>query len=187
MTLSLFSKSAPRAGARFSPCRTWRYEFWRCWSDDTRSVAVFCGVNPSTADETREDPTCRRDIAFAKRMGHGRMIKVNLFAYAGPRSTEPLSLLDEPDPVGPENDMALLSAAKATGATFIACWGSHRKSKALTDLVRRRALRVTEMLLDHGIAMFCFGRNGDGMPKHTLYLPSTTALSVFEGAQETGT
>ena len=47
---SLFPESS---GATFSPCRRYRYTLWRQW--DERPPATFIMLNPSTADETRDD------------------------------------------------------------------------------------------------------------------------------------
>ncbi|MCB9902553.1 MAG: DUF1643 domain-containing protein, partial [Planctomycetes bacterium] len=45
-----------RSTATFSPCRTYRYSLTRIW-DDAAPVCGFILLNPSTADETRNDPT----------------------------------------------------------------------------------------------------------------------------------
>ena len=71
--------------AVFSPCRTYRYALSRVWAAD-KPYALFIGLNPSTADETLDDPTIRRCIDFAKRWGYGGLVMANLFAY---RATEP--------------------------------------------------------------------------------------------------
>lgn len=55
--------------ARFSSCQNYRYSLWRTWSGllpNSRGYAMFVGLNPSTADETNDDPTIRRCMAFAK-------------------------------------------------------------------------------------------------------------------------
>jgi hypothetical protein len=42
---------------------------------------MFIGLNPSTADETNNDPTIRRCIGFAQTWGYGAVCVTNLFAY----------------------------------------------------------------------------------------------------------
>ena len=49
-------------------------------------LILFIGLNPSTADETKNDPTIRRCINFAKDWGYGGVMIANLFAF---RSTSP--------------------------------------------------------------------------------------------------
>lgn len=68
MALSLFPRLEVNKGATFSPCRTYRYDLWRKWSD-TNPPLVVIGLNPSTADERRDDPTIRRCISFARKWG----------------------------------------------------------------------------------------------------------------------
>src|SRR5881409_728405 len=69
----------------FSPCRTYRYTLWRHWAEGT-GRAMFVCLNPSTADETEDDPTLRRCMAYAKHWGFRAVCMTNLFAY---RATRP--------------------------------------------------------------------------------------------------
>lgn len=99
----------------FSEDRAFRYTLWREWDVDSltgcaddlphgHQFAQFIGLNPSTADETRDDPTIRRCIGFAKLWGYGALCMTNLFAF---RATKPRDMRQAADPIGPEN-MALL-------------------------------------------------------------------------------
>ena len=54
-----------KRGAILSRNRLYRYVLWREW-DARKGTCVFIGLNPSTADETVDDPTLRRCINFAK-------------------------------------------------------------------------------------------------------------------------
>lgn len=87
---------AVQRDAHLSPCRRYRYALWRRWGDGPH--AMFIGLNPSTADETADDPTIRRCIAFARAWGYGALCMANLFAY---RATQPADMLAQDDPVGP--------------------------------------------------------------------------------------
>lgn len=141
--------------ADFSPCRTWRYTLWRRW-DDSKSFAQFIGLNPSTADETQDDPTVRRCINFAKAWGFGGMCMTNLFGF---RATDPRDMKRVADPVGPENDRWLREIAGSAGVV-VAAWGCHgthlsRDRKVLAFLPQVSILALTK----------------DGHPKHPLYLP----------------
>ena len=68
MTLdSILADKSLQTGAEFSECRTWRYVLWRRWGwHGFAKQVMFIGLNPSTADETDDDPTIRRCIRFAK-------------------------------------------------------------------------------------------------------------------------
>ena len=74
--------------AELSPDGVYRYKLSRIWAPDI-PPALFIMLNPSTADANQDDPTIRRCIAFAKRLGHGGLLVGNLFAL---RSTNPARL-----------------------------------------------------------------------------------------------
>lgn len=71
--------------ASFSPCRKHRFELSRVWDASLPKLMVI-GLNPSTADETEDDPTIRRCMAFARRERLGGLLMVNMFSL---RSTNP--------------------------------------------------------------------------------------------------
>lgn len=145
--------------ARFSPCRRYRYSLWRNWHGlltNANGYAMFVGLNPSTADETNDDPTIRRCIAFAQAWGYEGLCMTNLFAF---RATAPTEMMRANDPVGPDNDRTLRELAAAAGVV-IAAWGVHgtygnRHTVVRTMLPRLHYLRLTK----------------DGHPGHPLYLP----------------
>lgn len=150
----------------FSPCRAYRYTLWREWAHEElfrgpRSISfvMFVGLNPSTADETNDDPTIRRCIDFARRWGFGALCMMNLFAY---RATQPQDMKAQPDPVGPKNDFWLKEAALGADL-IIAAWGKHGAH-------RGRANAVLDMLP----GVHCLRQNKDGSPEHPLYIPGET-------------
>src|SRR3954454_5135391 len=88
--------AAEGSSAYLSPCRTWRYSLTRTITDPDESccrpkggTVTFVGLNPSTADETLDDPTTRRCVRFARDWGFNRLKMVNLYAY---RATKPNDL-----------------------------------------------------------------------------------------------
>ena len=56
--LKLLELETMNSGADFSPCRKYRYKLWRIW-DETLPLAMFIGLNPSTADEVKDDNTVK--------------------------------------------------------------------------------------------------------------------------------
>ena len=115
--LLLFNDETQSGSAIFSSCRKYRYILWRRWAVDCNAnYAMFVGLNPSTADETDDDPTIRRCIRFAKSWGYSGLCMANLFAY---RATDPKDMLVATGPVGVENDKYLLEYAKIVSAICI--------------------------------------------------------------------
>jgi hypothetical protein len=143
--------------AKLSNCRTYRYELWRVW-DESKPYVVFIGLNPSTADETNDDPTIRRCINFATSWGFGGLCMANLFAY---RATKPENMKKSPNPIGDKNNETLLLLAQHAGL-IIGAWGNHgtflnRSNEIRSLLPELRALKI----------------NKSGEPAHPLYLKST--------------
>lgn len=150
-------------GADISPCGLYRYSLWREW-DDRLLRCVFVGLNPSTADGERDDPTIRRCIRFARDWGFGGLWMANLYAY---RATDPRVLTEAVgagiDPVGPTNDQTLLTLAQNAGCT-VAAWGAwhgpdpHRPA-AVMDLIG---------------GLHILGLTKKGEPRHPLYMAAAT-------------
>jgi hypothetical protein len=149
------------AGALFSRCRRWRYLLWRCW-DESRPVANFLMLNPSTADEHKLDPSCTRARNYAERWGFGAVVITNIFGW---RSTDPRVLTLVENPIGQANDRAIVKAAKA--ARLVVCaWGNHGEHLG-------RGGEVARMLRKHDIELTALRLNDAGHPAHPLYLPGS--------------
>ena len=67
------------SGARFSAGRRYRYTLWRVW-EPALGCCNFLMLNPSTADESTNDPTIERCQRRAQRWGYGGLVVTNLFA-----------------------------------------------------------------------------------------------------------
>jgi hypothetical protein len=149
--------------AEFSPCRKWRYTLTRLW-DREKPLVMFIGLNPSTADERKNDPPVRRCLGFSRDWeGYGGLLMTNIFAF---RATDPKVMKAEKDPVGPENDKWLLHSADRAGIV-VAAWGTHGVHRDREDQIR---------LLFKGRRLMCLGKTKAGHPKHPLYLPKETSL-----------
>lgn len=154
-----------------SKARTYRYLLTRIW-DPTIAPAVFLMLNPSTADAMEDDATIRRlahpKTGFARRMGAGGLVVVNLFALC---STDPRALRHHPDPVGPLND-AFIRQATDRASTVVAAWGA-------AGVEHGRGARVAEVLRGRRVPLHCLGQTSTGQPRHPLYLPSGAALEPY--------
>lgn len=157
--------SAPKSEAGpaiFDLTRSYRYTLTRVW-DRSKPTVAFIGLNPSTADESRLDPTLRRCLRFSNDWGYGSFVMLNLFAF---RSTDPMAMKRAPSPVGPENDRHL-KVYTASADLTVACWGTH-------GCYNRRDEIVKIFLREWGVNVHHLGLTLAGCPKHPLYLPSTT-------------
>jgi hypothetical protein len=151
-------------GAIFSDCRTWRYLLWRTWG--AGPLLLVIGLNPSTADETQDDPTIRRCIGFARDCGYKGLLMTNLFAL---RATHPIELRTHADPVGPaNNDWLIQSAAQvhAEAGMVLCAWGVH-------STWQQRGASMRSTLTAMQIPLWHLGLTQGQHPRHPLYLPHT--------------
>jgi hypothetical protein len=149
-------------GAVFSRCGAWRYLLWRLPHPNAKIVGMGL-LNPSRADETRDDPTIRQCRARARQAGLGGLIVWNLFAF---RATFPADLKRALDPVGPDNDAAISLALVLSRRTILA-WGVHGAYLGREQAVLARCASADVAVL---------GLTADGHPRHPLYLPRATRL-----------
>lgn len=151
-------------GAIVSTCGQYRYALWRRWSRRGKLLMVI-GLNPSTADASRDDPTIRRLVRYAADWGMSGLLMGNLFAF---RSTYPGGLWAPGDPVGPQNDAWLLRM-KAEADLILGAWGMH----ACFDL--NRTLSVLKLFPN----LSCLGITANGHPRHPLRLSATLQPQPF--------
>lgn len=160
-------------GAEFSPCRAWRYSLWRRWPGiwgTGVTYAAFIGLNPSTADEIEDDPTIRRCIRFAKDWGFHGMYMLNIFAYC---ATDPAKMMSAVDPVGPDNDQAILRYVSDPACqVIVAAWGAMGNHRSRGWEVRRKLLE--------GFPIKCLGRTTCGQPRHPLYVKADKKLEDYK-------
>lgn len=158
--------------AVISRCGEYRYTLDRprgiLVSPATRATAVFCMLNPSTADDENDDPTIRRCRGFMERWGSAGLLVVNLYAL---RSTDPRALWEHADPVGPENDHWLHRAA-GEGGEVVCAWGANAKP----DRVRI----AVALFRAAGARLLCLGTTKDGHPRHPLYVRGGQPLVPWE-------
>lgn len=109
--------SAIESGAKFSECRKYRFVLYRIW-DKSKPFIMFVGLNPSTANETKDDATIRRVKSMAASWGYGGVYMMNCFPFI---STNPddLKVCDKLE----ENDLWLKTISfKCKEIVF--AWGS---------------------------------------------------------------
>lgn len=152
--------------------------FWllRDWSEGRcAKTLTYVMLNPSTADGKQDDPTIRKCVGFAQKLGYARMYVVNLFSK---RATDPIELRHG---VGRwmTNLMAIRTQlANADGVVF--AWGAS-VMQAPPD-PRGRALRGLAGIVEgQRIEPMCLGVSQSGHPRHPLMLPYATELAPWKG------
>jgi len=155
--------------ALFSPCEKYRYKLWRHFTDIQAPRFVnFIMLNPSTADQNKNDPTVERCERRAREWGFDGLTVTNLFAW---RATDKRELLKCADPIGPDNDYHLKHEAWAHDV-IICAWGNPYYSK-------RRAEDVLKLLGLYRSRLRILKIGESGVPCHPLYLPYSLQPTVW--------
>lgn len=147
-------------GAHFSRDRMYRWILWRYFVEQPQRILNALMLNPSDADEKKNDPTVERMTQRAIQMGFDGLLVTNIHALV---STDPDELLRHPSPTGLMNDASILQAAQQ--ASMILCgWSSHRAA-------RERGAAVRKMLDCARVPLHVLKLSRSGAPWHPLYLP----------------
>lgn len=142
-------------------------DLFRC---TPRRRVTFCMLNPSTADHRANDATVRRCLGYARSWGFDELVVVNLFAW---RSTDKSVLPKVADPVGPENDSALVLLARPS--VFVVCaWGND-------GTLNGRDQHVMQLLRNAGCDLRALHFTKEGNPSHPLYLDGALQPISWEG------
>jgi len=158
--------------AHFSTDRVFRFSLYVQWNDRLPTL-IAIGLNPSVADEERDDPTIRRLKGFARSWGYGQLVMLNLFALV---STDPKQLKKVEDPVGYQNTVDFMrSHIRNAGATWaLACWGTGSYPKILDR----------EQQVYDGLRLKCLRLTASGSPAHPLYLPGNLVPKPYNYKEE---
>lgn len=142
----------------------YRYDLVRAWGAGPR--LLIAGLNPSTADGTKDDPTIWREIGFAFRWGFGSLVKINLEPYVTSRPERLLTwraFRDQDASSARIKNFAVCGAMCRRADLHLAAWGAGADPGVL-DLWLQEARRVA----GRPIPWHCLGTNADGSPRHTL-------------------
>lgn len=166
-----------RGTAVISDCGCYRPWLTRDLGGEAPLVCI--GANPSTADADLDDPTMRKDQGFARRWGCGSLIKVNIYPW---RATKPkdmwaarkagADILGVAMSIGgkPESNLLYLMRAmqrvQDIGGVVLAAWGNIPEIEDVIATIGELARAYPDVPIE------CLGTNGNGSPKHTLYLSS---------------
>lgn len=155
--------------AQLSPCGTYRFTLSRRWARG--DTVCFIGLNPSTADHERDDPTVRRWTHFARAWGYDGFIAVNLYPF---RSSSPLICkrwagweLNGPDWHARDRiqqNMGIVATAAKQSALVVACWGAGAWDWDHADAVVEEIQAGEAPNPD----IYCFEKTAAGCPMHPM-------------------
>lgn len=154
--------------AIFSKCGNYRKSLTRRW-DTLLPTVNFIMLNPSTADASKDDPTIRRCIGFAKSWGYGAIIVTNLFDYRATNSKE-LTVVKEPC----SKSNVLTCMRWASNVDLVVCaWGSKgqylQKNREMEKALRERHIEVHYIVFNPVT----------GYPAHPLYLSKNLKPKLY--------
>jgi hypothetical protein len=160
--------------AVFSNCGRFRYSLLRRWNDAGNAKLInFIMLNPSTADEMKNDPTVERCCKRAQSLGFGRLIVTNVFAS---RNTDPAALYAAVDAVGPRNDAYIGDVAEKADVVVCA-WGNHGVHLGRGDAVNKLLiLKAKKMVYRLGAL------TQENQPRHPLYVSYHERLVLHDMA-----
>lgn len=141
--------------------RKYRYVLSRQWGANNKNLVNFVLLNPSTADENKDDQTIRRCINLTKSWGYDGFYVTNLFAF---RTRHLKILLSSADPIGEENDKYIREIAKKSKIVVIA-WGTHGNFLHRDEVVLKLITSIK--------APYYLEKTKYGHPKHPLTIKRT--------------
>jgi hypothetical protein len=172
-------------GALFSPDRSRRYALWRVWDLSLPAIMVI-GLNPSTANETTDDPTIKSIRRIAAHNGFGKLIMTNLFSWV---SSDP-KVLDDVYRTRMQfatkmfSDQSKLGVFESTLGDVNRAYLNHFRKQAshvwyAWGNFKQARPEIVKEILQSFPGGLCCHQNGNGSPKHPLYCKSNTILQIF--------
>ena len=148
--------------------RTYRYELTRpiesVISRGQVGTVTFIMLNPSTANETQDDPTIRKCIGYAERWSCAELIVTNLFAYRTPSPKDlKLAVRRGVDIVGGAINFDWILSSGRRAKWVICAWGNDGE-------LCNQGLATKKALLENGVVLHCLKLTKKGQPYHPLYL-----------------
>jgi len=158
--------------ARFSNCGRYRQMLMRDWTPEGQApkVILFVGMNPSVAAEDVSDPTCHRELVFARDWGFTRYLKGNVLDW---RATSPKDIPPDPSLACSAQNLPEIRNMAAQADCIVMAYG--RMHKRFQPAIEE----VLESLDATKKPLMCFGFNQDGSAKHPLCLRKDAQLIPF--------
>lgn len=155
--------------AKFSDDCKYRYLLSRKWDSSGSPFAMCIGLNPSRADNDKDDATIIILSKALRSLGYSGFFMCNLYALISP---DPKDLSACPDPIR-DNDRWLDFAA-VHSRDVIFCWGNFKQAVYRASKMKQRFPEA-----------YCFGKNQNGSPWHPRALtyagikPEEAVISTY--------
>lgn len=167
--------------ALFSPDHSKRFWLWRDWTDELFSgsedgMLNIIGLNPSEAGDTRDDPTSRKFVGFARRWHFSSVVATNLLPFV---ATDPRKLPywagGEPDNM--EHVRHWMSKAKLV----VCAWGSQPRPLSRKVCIPEYVHLVRRIAEELAVPLYCIGTTRDGAPLHPSRAAYTPHPLLWQG------
>ena len=145
--------------AKFCNTKKNRYFLKREW-DNSKGLLLYIMLNPSVADEIKDDPTIRRLINFTKKFDYGGFLVGNIFTKITPNPKD----IDRSKGISDKNFEELFKLIYKVDLIVYAWGNTVEEPQPLKELV---------------LSPKCFGKNLNGTPKHPLYIPKNSKLIAY--------
>lgn len=176
------------AHAVLSDDRKYRYVLYRsldglAWDAEERPdgkdrlTVCFVMLNPSTADETENDPTIDKLIKYAVAWGFQRLSVVNVYAIIETESKMLARMIRSASMGGPEivgdHNQAFLETELGNANKIVCGWGNEGayRNSVIHALLGPDGLNKRA---------WCFKKNLNGTPVHPLYQRDAAELVPYE-------
>jgi hypothetical protein len=121
----------------------------------------FIGLNPSTADGVRDDPTARKYQGFAKRWGYSSLVATNL----NPTVTSDPRDLARWEGGLPEN-LEVIKRYLTEAETTVCAWGCPAQAISRRIAFTKLVKQVIDLSVELCIVLWCIGETRDASPIH---------------------
>lgn len=142
---------------------------------------VVMGINPSTADADKPDPTIRKVMGFAEKNGFDSFIMTNVYPQ---RATDPKYLHKQADKIIMQENAERIKDILLTAENpiIVAAWGTNIEKRDYLKLCLYSIHLATEKYLrERNVKWVHIGDlTKDGHPKHLLYQSYESAFNEFD-------
>jgi hypothetical protein len=157
----------------------YRYLLSRDLAESSSKVLVVSMLNPSTADETNDDPTVLSVCRLARNAGFAKVKVLNLFAI---RATNPKDMWLHSSPTGENNWKTwteTLQNLNPKEDAVVLAWGRAPTVYQHRLKFIQNVQNASQCLKKWDETLMTWINNKDGSPRHPLYISSNTKLRPY--------